>query len=118
MKNRSFLQRLRFASQGIAVAWRLERSFRTQVLVAVAAAVVLVVLRPPAVWVLLCAMCAAAVLSAELFNTALEHALDRLAPEQHPSIAMAKDCAAAAVLVFSVVSVAVGATTIWVALSR
>ena len=118
MKNRSFLQRLKFAGQGIAVAWRHERSFRTQVLLAAAAAVVLAVLQPPAIWVLLCALCAAAVLSAELFNTALEHALDRLAPEHHPSIAMAKDCAAAAVLVFSAVSVAVGATTIWVALSR
>ncbi len=41
------------------------------------------------------------VLAAELFNTALEHALDGLHPEQAPFVRVAKDCAAGAVLVLS-----------------
>jgi diacylglycerol kinase (ATP) len=39
------------------------------------------------------------VISAELFNTAIEHLADHLHPEIHPSIRIVKDCAAAAVLV-------------------
>ena len=41
------------------------------------------------------------ILAAELFNTALENALDHLSPERHPAIQVAKDCAAGAVLMLS-----------------
>ena len=54
-----------------------------------------------------------AVLAAETFNTALEHALDRLHPEQDPAIGLAKDCAAGAVLVLSLVSLCVLATFVF-----
>jgi hypothetical protein len=49
----------------------------------------------------------ALVLAAELANTALEHLLDGLHPEQAEFVRIAKDCSAAAVLVFSTTSVAV-----------
>jgi diacylglycerol kinase (ATP) len=48
-----------------------------------------------------------ATLAAELFNTALEYLCDLLHPNFHPQIAMAKDCAAAAVLVLSLTSLLV-----------
>ena len=47
------------------------------------------------------------VLAAELFNSALEAALDRLHPERHPAIKVAKDCAAAAVLLLSLTALGV-----------
>jgi diacylglycerol kinase (ATP) len=65
-------------------------------------------LRPPAVWWALVSLCAAVVLAAELFNTALEHLADHLHPEQHPQIRIVKDCAAAAVLCAAVGAVGVG----------
>jgi undecaprenol kinase len=46
-------------------------------------------------------------LAAELLNTALERVIDHLHPESHPSIKIAKDCAAGAVLVLSLAAVAV-----------
>jgi len=49
----------------------------------------------------------ALVLAAELFNTALEHALDGLHPEQSPFVRLAKDCAAASVMVLGACSVIV-----------
>ena len=52
----------------------------------------------PALWWALSLLSAGLVLSLELLNTALERALDRLHQEQHESIRVAKDCAAAAVL--------------------
>ena len=42
------------------------------------------------------------VIAAELINTALEHLVDHLHPEQHPRIKIVKDCAAAAVLILSI----------------
>ena len=101
MKNRPFLQRLGFSLGGIATAWRLEASFRSQAVMAAAAVAFLAWLRPAAVWWALVFMNCALVLGAELFNTALEHTLDRLHPELHPSIRITKDCAAGAVLIFS-----------------
>ena len=52
-------------------------------------------------------LASAAVISAELFNTAIEHLADHLHPEIHPSIRIVKDCAAAAVLVSSVAALGV-----------
>jgi diacylglycerol kinase (ATP) len=70
--------------------------------------VVLLVLRPGAAWTALVLMTSGAVIAAELFNTALEAIADYVQPDQHPAIRVAKDCAAAAVLVTSLTAVAVG----------
>lgn len=53
------------------------------------------------------ALTIALVWSAELINTALEHLVDHLHPERHSAIKRVKDCAAGAVLVLSLASVAV-----------
>ena len=58
-------------------------------------------LRLPLIWFALVVVTIGAVLAAELINTALEHALDALHPQPAPLIKIAKDCAAAAVLVLS-----------------
>lgn len=106
MKNQPFLQRLSYSLQGIAAAWRQEASFRFQSLMALGVLALLAVLRPPAIWWALLLLNCGLVLAAELFNTALEHALDHLHPEIHPAIKVSKDCAAGAVLIFSLSSVA------------
>ena len=116
MKNQYFMRRLTYAAGGIVAAFRTEASFRTQLLLAVMAAVALALLRPPLVWVALCILSGAAVLATELVNTALEHLADRLHPEQHPTIRAAKDCAAAAVLVASLAAVLIGFLTLAVGL--
>jgi undecaprenol kinase len=112
MKNQSFACRVGFAWAGLVAAAKSEASFRTQLVLAALAAVVLVVLRPPWPWIALCLISAAAVLAAELFNTALEHLADRLHPERHPSIQTAKDCAAGAVLLLSLVALLVGTASV------
>lgn len=46
--------------------------------------------------------------SAEIFNTALEKAMDFISTEKHPQIKLVKDLAAAAVLVSAVAAVLIG----------
>ena len=91
----------------MGTAWSGESSFRIQVIAGFGAILVLVILRPAPMWWALFALVIAAVLAAELFNTALEQVIDRLHPESHPAIGKAKDCAAAAVLVLSICAIAV-----------
>jgi undecaprenol kinase len=108
MKNRSFRQRLSFATAGLSAGWRRERSFRTQVVAGVVVLCVLVALRASAIWGAVVVLATGLVLAAELFNAALEALVDRLHPEIHPEIRAVKDMAAAAVLVASVAAFVVG----------
>lgn len=107
MKNQSFCRRLGFAMEGVSCAWRSETSFRQQVVVALGVLFILLWRRPAMVWWALLLMNCGLVLAAELFNTALEHALDHLSPERHPAIQVAKDCGAGAVLLLSLTGVCV-----------
>ncbi|MFA5419336.1 MAG: diacylglycerol kinase family protein [Bacteroidales bacterium] len=50
------------------------------------------------------------VISAEMFNTAIELIVDLVSPEHHRLAAAAKDVAAGAVLIFAIVSVIIGLT--------
>ena len=107
MKNQSFRQRAGFFLHGIACAWRSEVSFRHQAIAATGVVLILLWRRPALVWWALLLMNCGLVLAAELFNTALENALDHLHPEQHDAIRIAKDCAAGEVLVLSLTGLGV-----------
>ncbi|AZN40478.1 diacylglycerol kinase family protein [Paenibacillus albus] len=50
----------------------------------------------------------AAVMAAELVNTAVEHVVDLASPEQHPLAKAAKDTAAGAVLILAIAAVIIG----------
>ena len=107
-KNLSFARRLRFALAGLGHALRTERSLQTQAVVFLLVVIALVVLRPAPLWWALVILASAAVLAAELFNTAIEHLADHLHPELHPAIRIVKDCAAAAVLLAVMGAIGVG----------
>ncbi len=107
MKNRQFSERFAFAFSGIVAAWRGERSFRSQLILAFVMLPVMFWLQPALLWWGVMLMMGALILAAELFNTALERMIDHLHPEIHPSIKVAKDCAAGAVLLLSVAAVVV-----------
>ena len=109
MKNLSFAARLRFAIAGLAYAVSAERSIRTQLLAVVVVLGALLYWRPGPLWWALVLLVSAAVLAAELLNTAVESLADLLHPQQHPQIRVVKDCAAAAVLVLSLGALCVAA---------
>jgi undecaprenol kinase len=118
MKNRPFRQRIGFAVEGLLAAWRLERSLRTQSLVAVLALVVTIAMRPGFLWAALVVLSIALVLAMELINASLEYMIDHLHPDIAPQIKLAKDVAAGAVLLASLAAAAVGAMMIFATLSQ
>lgn len=107
MKGQPFVKRLGFALYGLHLAFCREVSFRVQVL---AAAIVLAILwktAPSPLWWALGTLAIGLVIVAELVNTALETLSDHLHPERHPEIRAVKDIAAGAVLVATMVALAV-----------
>ncbi len=107
MKGQPFYKRYGYACQGVKSAFRLDVSFRIELLLGSAALLFTLWLSPPLLWIALVIVMIALVLGAELINTSLEQTLDGLHPAQAEFVRVAKDCAAAAVLVLSVASVAV-----------
>jgi undecaprenol kinase len=107
LKNQSFFTRFGFAINGIKSAIRSEASFRTQLSIAITVVFVLGILRANPLWWALILLCIGVVLTAEMFNTALEQLIDHIHPERHTAIGLAKDCAAGAVLISSLASVVI-----------
>jgi len=100
------LRSLVFAWQGLAYAWRSQRNFRIEVVLAALALAAASWLGVDPVPILLLI---GLVLTLELLNTALEAVVDLASPAEHPLAKAAKDTSAAAVLVASLVALAVGA---------
>lgn len=106
-KSRDILDSVNFALEGIVYAVRHERNVKIHFVAAVAVLVGCLVLplEPLAVLVALGATCL--VLVAELLNTAVESVVNMTIEGHHPLARIAKDVAAAAVLVAAFYSLAV-----------
>jgi diacylglycerol kinase (ATP) len=104
-RNHPFRHSLRFAWQGVSYTWRTQRNFRTESAIGATATLACLALGVSPAPVL---VCAALVLSLELINTAFEAVVDMYTSAYHPLAKVAKDVAAAAVLVASGISVLVG----------
>lgn len=118
-KKTPLLFSFRCAWQGIVQASR-GRNFRIQSTFAVAAIVLLALFTAldaggivpgvgcaPSEWAVVAA-CIAIVLAGECVNTAVEAVVDLASPEYHELAKVAKDCAAGAVLLASIVSLFIG----------
>ena len=78
-----------------------------------AALLALLCFRPGPVWWALVLLASAAVVAAELLNTAIERLADELHPNDSPGIRIVKDCAAAGVLVAALGALGAGVALAW-----
>ena len=116
MKNRPLHERLGFALAGLRAGLACEASVRTEAAVLVVWIGVLSWLRPAPIWWALSIGSMLLIIAVELLNSALEAVVDRLHPERHPAIGMAKDMAAGAVFLLVLAGLTVGVLTVWSAL--
>ena len=108
MKAPNLLASFRFAFEGIVYAFRTQRNFKLHCTITAAIIVIgLWVGLPLEQWAILVVVMGV-VFHAELVNTALEAVVDKASPEIHPLAKVAKDCAAASVLVAAIMAVVVG----------
>jgi diacylglycerol kinase (ATP) len=97
-----------FAWAGIAYTWSHEPNFRIEVVVGVLALLLSLWLEVSPIPILIMA---ALVLSLEIMNSAVEAIVDLASPDIHPLAKLAKDAAAGAVFLASIIAVLVG--VIW-----
>lgn len=105
----SIFKSFKFAWDGFSVAFRKGRNFRIQIAVLLLACVAAVIFKIKASEWLDIFIIASLVLILELINTSLESITDIVSPEIHPKAKIAKDVAAAAVLIASFFSVVIAA---------
>ncbi len=107
-RQRTWAHKFSDAFRGLSRALRSQSSFLVHGAVAVAVVVAAAVLRVSAVEWCLLAGAIAAVMAAEILNSALESLARALGPRRHPRIRDALDMASAAVLVTAGGAVVVG----------
>lgn len=105
----SIFKSFQFAFDGFRTAFTKGRNFRTQISLFLITIIFGVVFRIETAEWLDIFLIAGIVLILELVNTSLESIVDIVSPEVHPKAKIAKDVAAAAVLIASFISVLIAA---------
>lgn len=105
---RAFLSGFAYAAAGIAHTVRFQRNMRVHILIAAAVTVAGLVLGIGASDWAVVALAMGVVFTAEAMNTAVEHLVNLVSPDQHPHAKLAKDAAAGAVLLAALAAVGVG----------
>lgn len=106
MKRR--IHSFRYAFRGIGTVIKSEINMQIHLVVALLVIVAGLVLNISVIEWLLCLICFALVLGAEMLNTAIEKAVDLASPDYHELAGKAKDIAAGAVLIVSILVAVVG----------
>lgn len=93
------IKSFRWAMHGLVTVWREERNFRVQSLLGFGVVVLAIYFRISLIeWIIIIA-CIAAVLSAEIVNTAIEDLCNKVEPNTDPVIGKIKDVMAGFVFV-------------------
>jgi diacylglycerol kinase (ATP) len=106
MKKR--ISAFRYAFQGISVGLKTEFHLKVHAILAISAALAGWYFEISRFEWMIVLICIGMVLSAELFNAAVERLANRITMEKDPLIGAAKDLAAGAVLITAVISLAIG----------
>jgi diacylglycerol kinase (ATP) len=108
MAHRSITKPFNVAFQGIVHTFRTQKHMRIQVFVALTTVLGAFLLNVPIREMLVMLFMITLVLVAEMFNSAIEATVDLVSPNYHPLAKFAKDIAAGAVLLTTVMAVIVG----------
>jgi diacylglycerol kinase (ATP) len=104
----NLLVSFQYAWQGVTYAFRTQRNFRIHVAIGVLAVGLALWLQLSAVEIAVISLTCGLVMTMELINTALESVVDLTVQQTYHELAkIAKDCAAAAVLMSALISVSV-----------
>lgn len=105
---RKFRRSFRYAYEGLKYALSTQQNMQFHFMVAFAALLLAIVFELPKTEILFVLLAVTLVVVCELINTAVEKAVDLAMPDRHPLAKIAKDVAAAAVLVSAVFAAIVG----------
>ena len=107
-KNKNIFNSFKYAFEGILEAFKTERNLKIHVIIMILVIIFGVILNISKTEWIICILLFGAVISSELFNTAIETTVDLITMEKNPKAKLAKDVSAGAVLVMAIVSAIIG----------
>lgn len=107
-KNQSLLKSLKIAVYGLKSAFKEEKNFRTQFLIAIIVIFFMIIFGLNYIEESILLLVILVILSLELINSQIEKFLDLIQPDHHPRVKIIKDFSAGAVLLSAIGSVIIG----------
>ncbi len=106
---KKIINSFKYAIEGFISSFKTERNMKIHVLAMIMVIIAGFILKLTKIEWCICIILIVIVISAELFNTAIETIVDMISPEKNEKAKLAKDISAAAVLVLAIGAVIVGA---------
>ena len=108
VKTKKIINSFKYAIEGFVSSFKTERNMKFHIFIMVLVILAGIIFKiSKAEWIV-CIFCIAMVISAELFNTSIETVVDLVMPYKNEKAKIAKDVAAAAVLVLAIASAIIG----------
>lgn len=107
-KCKNIINSFKYAIQGFISSFKTERNMKIHVLATIIVIILGIILKITLIEWCMIALAIGAVISAELFNTAIETVVDMISPEKNEKAKLAKDISAAAVLIVAISAAIVG----------
>lgn len=105
---KKLINSFKYAFEGLFVAIKRERNLKIHIFIMVIVILLGFLLKISEFEWILCIICFAMVIGGELFNTAIETAVDIAMPEKNKKAKVAKDVSASAVLIFAIGAAVIG----------
>ena len=106
---KKLINSFKYAIEGFISSFKTERNMKIHVLAMIIVIILGIYLKLNLIEWCIITIIIALVLTAELFNTAIETIVDMVSPEKNPKAKLAKDISAAAVLSLAIGAVIIGA---------
>ena len=108
IKTKKLINSFKYAGEGIVSSFKSERNMKIHMFIMLIVILAGILLELSAIEWIICVLLFAIVISAELFNTAIETIVDMVSPEKNEKAKLAKDVSAGAVLVVAIGAAMVG----------
>ena len=105
---KKLINSFKYAIEGFISSFKTERNMKIHIFAMVLVIILGIYMRLTVIEWCFIIISIVLVISAELFNTAIETLVDMVSPEKNPKAKLVKDISAAAVLVFAIGAVAIG----------
>lgn len=106
---KKMINSFKYAIEGFISSFKTERNMKNHILAMICVIILGIIYKLSVKEWMICIISISMVISAELFNTAIETVVDMISPEKNEKAKLAKDISAAAVLTLAVGAMIIGA---------
>ena len=105
---KKIINSFKYAIEGLVSSFKTERNMKIHIMAMIIVIALGIFMKLNKIEWCIITIAIVMVISAELFNTAIENVVDMVSPQKHPQAKLVKDIAAAAVLVLAIGAAVIG----------